>query len=168
MAKGRRRRKHQDVPALVIVAVLGYVLIYPRYGIVVASLFWFTEVMIWVFFLMDTWCDYYLEAKGRGCIREVYGKLKGCGSHRRLKRDAMWAAIGRRNPGMAFRITWGGGSPQPGRRIGADGAAPEPATDREGEPIAERNVRRGAYDISMLVFTFLGTGGTIVGLVLPK
>jgi hypothetical protein len=149
---------------LALVAILGYALIYPRYGIVVASLFWIVELMIWVLFIMDTWCDYYLEDEGRGCIRKVYGKFRGCFAHDRLKHDAMWAAIGRRNPGMAFRLTWGI-RPQPGRRLGGD---PEPATDRDGEPISERNVRRGAYDVSMLVFTFLGTAGTVIALFLPK
>lgn len=87
---------------------------------------------------MPTWCDY--DVGGRGCTRPVYGKVRGCFQHARLKRDAVWAALGKRNPGMVVRLTWGNSRPQAGRLVGADAV------------MSERTAQQGAYNLSMWVF----------------
>lgn len=172
MAKRRRRRsarrrKRDDLLTLIVVGGIGYVALQPRYGTFLVVMLGLVVLVAWVLFAMPTWCDY--DVGGRGCTNPAYGKFNGCWRHSRLKRDAMWAAVGRRNPGMAFRLMWTNSNPQPGRRVGprADAQMP-PAVDRHGRPISEGAVRQGAYNVAMLTFTVLGALGTIIALFLPK
>jgi hypothetical protein len=89
-----------------------------RWGIVAVVAGWCFVFAIWLMFLMPTRCHY--DVGHHGCTRQVYGKLRGCYQHAELKRDAVWAALGRRNPGLAVRLTWGNSRNQYGRRVGDD------------------------------------------------
>lgn len=124
MGKKEHRGKLGDLIALVIIGGVGYLFLEPTYGKVFIVAAWIFMLSVWVLFFMPTYCDY--DVGGRGCSREVYGKFRGCWQHKRLKRDAVWAAFGRRNPGMAVRLTWGDSLPRLGRRVGSDtGISPE-------------------------------------------
>ena len=93
-----------------------------RWGIVTIVAGWLFVFAIWLLFLMPTRCHYAVGT--RGCTRQVWGKLRGCYQHAELKRDAVWTALGRRNPGQAVRLTWGISRAQHGRRVGDDPAGP--------------------------------------------
>lgn len=118
MSKQERRGKLGDLIGLVIVGGAGYLFLEPTYGKIFVVAAWIFVFTVWLLAFMPTYCDY--DIGPRGCSREVYGKFRGCWQHRRLKRDAVWAAFGRRNPGMAIRLTWGDRIPRPGRRVGGD------------------------------------------------
>jgi hypothetical protein len=63
----------------------------------------------WYLFFMPTYCDAVLRTNAtRQCsTKEVRGKLRGCGTHRRDKRDAVFSQLlHMRNPGMIFRFVW--------------------------------------------------------------
>lgn len=151
------RRKSVHLLWLLGLAVVGYVVRYlylpTTLGTVFVVLAWIFVFMVWLLLVMPTWCDYDIGS-GRGCSRLVYGKVRGCWQHRRLKRDAMWAAMGKRNPGMAFRLTWGNRYPQPGRQVGGNLGMSETAA------------RQGAYNASMWFFTAVSAGAAVVTLLL--
>ncbi|MGH3838700.1 MAG: hypothetical protein ACRDSF_23855 [Pseudonocardiaceae bacterium] len=111
---------------------------------------WIFVVMIWVLVGVPTWCDY--DVGGRGCTRQVYGKLRGCFQHSRLKRGAMWAAMKRKNPGLAFRTTWGDSRPYPGHQLGTDPG------------MSDRAAQQGAYNASMWLFAAISAIGTVLAL----
>ncbi len=141
MAKDSRR-KSVYLLYLLGLAGVGYMVrhlyLSPILGTICVVAGWIFLFTIWVLLIMPTWCDY--DVGGRGCTRQVYGKVRGCFQHARLKRDAVWAALGKRNPGMAVRLTWGNSRPQPGRLVGADAV------------MSERTAQQGAYNLSMWVF----------------
>ncbi|MGH3564934.1 MAG: hypothetical protein ACRDRH_02635 [Pseudonocardia sp.] len=114
-----RRRLRDHLVALAVVGLVGYFALEPRYGLGVVLLLGFVVLLLWVLFLMPTRCDF--EVNGRGCRRKVNGKARGCHDHAQAKRDAIFAALRMRNPGMAFRLMWLDGS-QAGRAL--DGSAP--------------------------------------------
>lgn len=70
---------------------------------------------MWWLFFMPTYCDQVLVTNNkRQCsTREIRGKLRGCWQHRRDKRDAVFAFLRVRNPGMLFRFAWSADSDAP-------------------------------------------------------
>lgn len=165
--RGARRRKRDDLATLAVAGVVSYVLLVPTLGVAFVVLLEVSALMLWVMFGIPTWCDY--DVDGRGCTRPVYGKLNGCWQHARLKRDAMWAAIGRRNPGMAFRLTWMTDHARPSRRVGgAPSQKQDKRVDRNGDPISDKAAKQGAYNVSMWVFTAISAVAAVAALFLPK
>lgn len=150
------RRKLVHLLWLLGLAGVGYVvrtLYFPTIlGTAFVALTWIFVFIIWLLLLMPTWCDY--DVGGRGCTRQVYGKVRGCWQHARLKRDAMWAAMKRRNPGMAFRLTWGDHRPQPGHQVGGDLGMSDSAA------------RQGAYNASMWLFAAASAAAAVITLFL--
>lgn len=158
--RDRRRRKRDDLPWLIGIGVVGYYWLEPRYGTVVVILLGFVVLMLWVLFVMPTKCDY--DVGGRGCVRGVCGKLNGCHDHGRLKRDAMFAAMRMRNPGLIFRVMWSSGS-HSGRALGA--TSPIPASDAE-KMSDEKRAKQGAYNLVMLVVTAVGSIAGVLSLLI--
>jgi len=156
--RDRRRRKRDDLPWLVGIGLAGYFLFEPKYGVAVIILFDFVVLMLWVLFMMPTKCHY--DVGGRGCVRGVYGKLKGCHDHGMLKRDAIFAAMKMRNPGLAFRVMWTSG-PSPGRTLGTRPPVTANNTDRESD---EQHVKQGAYNLLMLALTAAGSIAGVLAL----
>jgi hypothetical protein len=113
---------------------------------------WLFALAIWVLLIMPTWCHY--DVGDHGCTRHVNGKLGGCYQHSQLKRDAMWAAMKRRNPGLAFRVTWGDSRSHHGRQLGTNAA------------MSGRIAQQGAYNASMWWFAAISAVGTVVALVI--
>jgi hypothetical protein len=111
----RRWRKPDHIPWLLGIGIVLYVVLRPSHGLVVVTLLNLGLLLFWVLFLMPTKCDF--EVDGRGCRRDVYGKLRGCTWHARDKRDALFALFGMRNPGAAVRVTWLDGA-DPGKSVG--------------------------------------------------
>ncbi|MGH3886702.1 MAG: hypothetical protein ACRDSZ_09050 [Pseudonocardiaceae bacterium] len=150
------RRKSIHMTYLLGFGGLGYGVQYFLFPGTLATVFvvaaWIFVGMIWVLLFMPTYCDY--DVGGRGCTREVYGKVRGCFQHRRLKRDAIWAAMGKRNPGLAFRLTWGNSRPQPGHRLG-----PDPG-------MSDRAAQQGVYNASMWAFAAVSALAGVVTLLL--
>jgi len=126
--KDRRYRKRDHLPWLAGIGLTIYIALEPKYGLWVIGLLDAMVLVLWFLFLMPTKCDF--EVEGRGCRLDVYGKVQGCGFHGRDKRDAMCAALGLRNPGTAFRLTWLDGG-DGGRAVGASRGRrrPSPADD---------------------------------------
>lgn len=150
------RRKSVHLLWLLGLAGVGYVVralyLPTTLGTVFVVLAWIFLFIIWLLLLMPTLCDY--DVGGRGCTRQVYGKVRGCFQHARPKRDAMWAAMNLRNPGMAFRLTWGDRRPQPGHQVG-------------GNPgMSESAARQGAYNASMWLFAAASAVAALITLFL--
>jgi hypothetical protein len=113
---GRRRRGQRLRHHLAILAVIygvGYLLLGPRIGLPALLLIDTTVLGLWVLLVMPTQCDYVTQ-RGGHCSRSVHGKLGACDSHGKLKRDAIFGAMGFRNPGTAYRVRWGDGTSQLG------------------------------------------------------
>jgi len=148
---------------LLIAGAIGYALFAEKFGVIFVVCAWIFVFMIWMMFLMDTYCDY--DLGDRGCSRQVYGKLRGCWQHARLKRDAVWAALGRHNPGTLFRLTWSNGAPEAGRRVGD----PDSSTARrDGGGEGRQPSQQGFYGLSMWGMTAVSAAATVVALFLPK
>lgn len=152
------RRKSVHFLYLLGLAGAGYVVrnlyLSPFWGTVAVVTGWIFVVVVWVLVLMPTYCDY--DVGARGCTREVYGKFRGCWQHRRLKRDAVWAAFGRRNPGMAVRLTWGDDRPQSGRRVGTNTG------------MSDMAAQQGVYNASMWIFAAVSAVAAVIALFLSK
>lgn len=113
----RRWRKRDHIPWLLGIGLIVYVAFNPHYGLWVVTLLNLLLLLFWYLFLMPTKCDF--EVDGRGCRLDVYGKVRGCERyHSRDKLDAIYAVLGMRNPGAAFRVTWLDGA-DGGRPLGA-------------------------------------------------
>ena len=173
MAKRKRpgrRRKSNDLMILLIIGVVGYAVSAPKLGVIFVVCAWIFVFMIWMMFLMNTYCDY--DVGGRGCSRPVYGKIRGCWQHARLKRDAVWAAFGRHNPGTLTRLTWSNRTPEPGRRVGDRAGGPPALQDKlsgaAGPQPSEAAAQQGFYGLSMWVLTAVSAVAAVVTLFLPK
>lgn len=116
MFSTRVRRFGKHLGVLAVMGFIDYFALKPHYGLGVALLLGFIVILLWFLFLMPTRCDF--EVKGRGCRRGARGKVGGCHDHARDKRDALFAALRMRNPGMAFRVMWRDG-PRAGRPMGS-------------------------------------------------
>jgi hypothetical protein len=103
-------------------------------------------LLFWISFLMPTTCDYITQRR-KPCDYDVRGKLCGCRFHGRWKRDAMFAALGGRNPGQRFRVTWQAPETRADPRLAR---AEPPPGQRAAQP-----EHRGAYDLAMLAATII-------------
>lgn len=115
-----------------------------------------TTLLFWFCFLMPTYCDY-RTLQNTPCTRSVRGKLGGCHSHGRLKRDALFATFHLRNPGMIFRVMWsapGQPTPTPTKVVGS--TSPGATTARPS--------KQSAYDLLMLYLTVISTAATVIAL----
>lgn len=113
----------------------------------------FAVLMFWISFLMPTYCDY-ITQRGSPCTRQVRGKLRGCRTHGRLKRDALFAALRLRNPGQLIRTLWS----SPGEVI-------VPArTGSDARPASAQPSKQGAYDGVMLAFTGVSAIAAVLAL----
>ena len=112
-------------------------------------------VLCWACLLMPTWCDYQTQ-RGTPCTRRVRGKLRGCRQHSRLKRDAMFAAMGMRNPGMVIRVMWS--APDD---LSRTSPVAQPCPVRQTEPAL---TKQSASDAIMLVATVVGSLASVVAL----
>lgn len=90
------------------------------------------------------------------CDRGVRGKARGCWTHGRWKRDAMFAAMGGRNPGQRFRMVWSAPAPS------ARSSRSRPVGDAESR---EANASQGAYNLVMLIATLVSAVAAVVALV---
>ena len=97
---------------------------------------------------MPTRCDF--EVRDRGCRRGARGKVGGCHDHARDKRDAIFAALRMRNPGIAVRLLWNDGA-QPGRAMGA---AAEPLPPPAG---SAGNRSQGLFNAVSLLVAMVGS-----------
>lgn len=153
MARRRRATKFDDLAVLAFAGVLAYLGCPPKHYLLEWIVVGATTVLCWVAFVMPTKCDY-LTQRNKPCDRGVRGKLRGCRTHGRWKRDAMFAALGATNPGRFFRVTWG-----------APGASPGGRPARRTDSVDESNARRGMYDLVMLFTAIVSAVGTVLALV---
>jgi len=160
-----RRKKSHDLTYLIIGGVAAYAVLVARLGAIFVVALWIVVLMIWVMFFMDTYCDYDLGT--RGCSRRVYGKLRGCGQHDRLKRDAVWTVLRTRNPGTRFRLTWGKRD-EPGRRLGRALLATEPGITEHDNSRSAATGSQGVYGLTMWIFTAVSAGAAVLAVVLQK
>jgi hypothetical protein len=82
----------------VVIYAISYALFREKVGVVALVFIYAVIFGLWLMFLMPTQCDY-ITQRGGHCTRTVRGKLNGCASHARMKRDALFGAVGKRNPG---------------------------------------------------------------------
>lgn len=114
-------------------------LIWPALAIFVAGVWW-----LW---LIPTYCDSVLRSNtALLCTRRVRGKLRGCEDHARDKRDAVFAILNMRNPGMIFRVVWAGPNVLP--------------TATVAQAQVASNAGRDSW---MLIFTVVGAVGSLLG-----
>jgi len=111
-------------------------------------------LMVWVCFFMPTHCDYQ-TLRTTPCTRLVRGKLRGCRSHGRLKRDAVFAAIKLRNPGLLFRVMWSAPNTPAAPRAMPSVAAASPSSSAS---------KQAANEVAMLVFTVVSAVAAVVAL----
>jgi hypothetical protein len=164
--RSRAQRIRDDLIVLATIYAIGYMLFREKIGVVALVLIYVTLFGLWVLLLMPTQCDY-ITQRGEHCTRGVRGKLKGCASHGRLKRDALFGAIGRQNPGTRFRVLWGDGRSHIGWRITS--AAPPPApTPGRPAPGAGGSESSGSYNRWMMGFTAISAVAAVVAILLPK
>ncbi|MDN5858075.1 MAG: hypothetical protein L0H84_05575 [Pseudonocardia sp.] len=158
-ARGKRRGLGYHLLALAAAYWLGYLLLTPRYGLGVVLLIGFVVLLLWVLFVMPTRCDFHVQ--GRGCRRKVHGKFNGCHDHAQAKRDAIFAALRMRNPGMAFRVMWldrnDGGNSLGGR----EGGRPDPADSRA-------NRGQALFNTASLVVAAIGSVAGVLALFVAK
>jgi hypothetical protein len=157
MAKRKRRpSKLSDLGAFTCAGVFAYYGYPPEQNLLV----WIFAVpavfLFWLLFLIPTKCDY-RTLRNKPCDRGVRGKVRGCWDHARWKRDAMFAAVGRRNPGERFRVMWSA----PG--------APEPIVKQSqavrGNDGPAANATRGTYNLVMLIATVVSAIAAMVALI---
>lgn len=162
VAKRRKdapRRKLDDLPWLLGVGLVGYIFVQPRYGSAAVALLGFVIFMVWVLFLMPTRCHWDLGT--HGCTRTARGKINGCKSHNQRKHDAVCAALGLRNPGTLFRVTWAGGDHH-GWKVGRAACPSKALPDDSGT--SPGNKRQGRYGVIMLVVTAIGSVAGVLAL----
>jgi hypothetical protein len=156
MARGKRDSKPGDLIVLVgAYAVFWYVCsaTLSEFSVILVGL---TTALLWTCFLMPTYCDY-RTLQNTPCTRRVRGKLRGCRTHSRSKRDALFAALRMRNPGLVFRVMWsapGQTASIPAKIIGASGSG----------TTSPRPTKQSANDVIMLYLTLISTVATVVAL----
>jgi hypothetical protein len=147
--RSRRRRKSSVIPAIpLIVAVITYA----NYGNALAI--WMgigVAIIMWMAFVMPTYCDVQNKTDGEGCGNPVRGKLRACRLHKRQKHDALWAMFRLRNPAQRYRVMWARAS----SRHPNVTPSPADATPRVLNPL---------YDGAMLVATVIGSIATVFAL----
>lgn len=147
-----RARLRDHLVGLGVVGLIGYAGLEPTYGAGVVIFLGVVVLILWFVFLMPTRCDF--EVKGRGCRRRASGKVGGCHDHARDKRDAIFAAMRMRNPGMAFRVMWQDGSIG-GRALGGAGSL--------GRPDAADSPANRSQAVFNLVSIIIAAVGSVAG-----
>lgn len=117
----------------------------------VSALVAIAALLFWLCFIKPSLCDYQ-TGKGRACTSPVNGKLRGCWRHRRLKRDAIFAALDMRNPGQVFRVMWS--APHDASSLPQRGSVSSTATP----------TRQAAYDVAILMLTLVSTIAAVAAL----
>jgi hypothetical protein len=163
--RSRARRLFGQLGTLVVLFGLGYALFREKVGVVALVFIYAAVFGLWVMFVMPTQCDY-ITQRGGHCTRTVRGKLNGCASHARLKRDALFGAVGKRNPGTGFRVLWGDGTSQIGWRVAS--AAPPPPELRRSNGAADGGAPSARYNRWMMWFTAISAIAAVAALLLPK
>src|SRR6266567_2971992 len=105
MTRRKRATKFGDLVGLVMLGAGYGILFAGSVSPITTGLLSVTVLLVWVTVLIPTHCDYRTQ-RGKPCDRAVRGKLRGCRDHGRWKRDAMFAMIKLRNPGLMFRVMW--------------------------------------------------------------
>ena len=156
--RSRRATLIDHLPWLGGIGLVGYLLVEPGYGLAVYILLAVCALIFWGLFLMPTRCDF--EVDGRGCRLRVNGKVRGCRQwHARDKRDALFAALQMRNPGMAFRVLWLDSAKQHrGNALGAP-----PLDGRRSPANASDSVRNRGQALFNLASLFVATVGSVAG-----
>ena len=150
---------------LAVIEAIGYAVLVNHYGSGVRGIGAFVllggvVLLVWMLFVMPTLCDF--EVRGRGCRRPVSGKAVGCHNHGRVKRDAMFAALRMRNPGIAFRVMWLDGA-QGGRVLGQ--GAPGSTGRSAG---ADHNRSQAFFNLASLFVAVVGAVAGVLALFVPK
>jgi hypothetical protein len=105
MARQKRSKKSNDLLVMTAVGLVVWLMFADRLSTLVSVLVCATVLLVWVCVAMPTACDFRTRS-GTPCLRRVRGKLCGCHDHGRSKRDALFALMKIRNPGMIFRVMW--------------------------------------------------------------
>lgn len=158
--RGKRAGLLHHSAVLAAAGLIAHYALVPRYGFGVVLLFVFVVLPLWLLFAMPTACDF--EVRGRGCVRGVRGKARGCFQHDRLKRDAIFAALGMRNPGMAFRVMWldsTSGGRALGGSPGAGSGTPGPTGDTA-------NRAQARYNTISIIVAAVGSVAGVLALIL--
>ncbi|WP_432875947.1 hypothetical protein ACQPYH_25145 [Kribbella sp. CA-245084] len=158
MRVAKKKGRPTKVGDLIVLSCVGVVTYYsyPPKQNLLAWIFGVPAVlMFWFLFLMPTKCDY-MTQRLKPCDRSVRGKARGCRDHGRWKRDAIFATVGRRNPGQRFRMMWSAPATSP---------MPVPARPPRDKASREANATRGAYNLVMLIATVVSAIAAVVALV---
>lgn len=148
MAKKQKHTKSGDLVGMIVVGGAAYLLFADRLALPVWILLGISALGVWFLFIMPTRCDV-LARHGQPCRNPVKGKLTGCRSHDREKRDAIFAMFNLRNPGQFFRFAW---------------SAPQPVKARQPGTQELLTVSRNtAYEAIILVCTLLSTLAAVTG-----
>jgi hypothetical protein len=161
------RRATREFVSLVIGGWVAWVLLRPGLGAVSVVLLWISIATLWLLLIMPTRCGYKVRDLERGCVLRVNGLARGCWKfHSQLKRDAIFEALGLRNPGLRFRQVWE--SPHAGR--GSWKRRPPPAPSPGSVPFGGSQPRSAAarrqamYNATMWIFTAVSA---VAGIVMP-
>jgi hypothetical protein len=153
----RRRTKLRDLTTLVIAGAVVYAIWREALPLVVWILLATAVVFGWITLAMPTYCD--VETiRGGPCRRGVYGKLHACRTHARDKRDALFAYVNLKNPGLLFRRIW----PATEYESASGGQV---VTSPSHVKRAKETERRTAYDVAMLLVAVISAVAGIVGAV---
>lgn len=158
MARRRRATKSGDLLVMSVVGLVTYSIYRQSLPPMSWGLLAVAVLMTWICLLMPTYCDYQ-TARRKPCSRRVRGKLRGCRDHRREKRDALFAAIRLRNPGLLFRVMWSPSSPSsaPGA-FGSVGTATSNAVPQSAPS------KQAAGEVAMLIFTVISAVAAVIAL----
>jgi hypothetical protein len=167
----RRRNKGRGAPTeflfLVIAGVIGWALLHEKLGTASVVLLWISAFTAWLLVAMPTRCGYRVRDLDRGCLLRVHGLARGCWKfHSQLKRDALFEALGLRNPGLRFRKVWNSEQASRPPRIGGPAPAPTPSPVPPGDDQARSAAARkqARYNAQMWVFSFVSA---VAGVVMP-
>lgn len=116
-----------------------------------SAILWILVLVLWLTFFKKTRCDVETN-EGTGCGRDARGRLRSCGlvKHKRAKNDALWRAIGLRNPAIRYRIMWAQEHSGYGR------------VSPQAEEGSEPKVTRPLYDGTMLAATLASPAIAVV------
>ena len=169
----KRRTKGRRAPIefvyLVIAGMVGWALLHEKLGTASVVLLWISVFTIWLLVAMPTRCGYKVRDLDRGCVLRVHGMARGCWKyHSQLKRDALFEALGLRNPGLRFRRVWNSEEASPGPQPGGPlpppppTPGPVPPDDDQARSAAARKQAR--YNAQIWVFAFVSA---VAGVVMP-
>lgn len=148
--------KTVDLSSIVLVGAVAYYLFGRALPSVTVGLVAVAVLTSWVSFFMPTRCDYRPE-QDTPCARRVRGKLRGCPSHERLKRGAVFDAIKLRNPETLSWVAWS----SPGNTITGSRLPTNPDAGVFRAPLPSRQVM---YAVGLLLCTMISSIAAIVAL----